>query len=110
MLEQGGMTPYEALRSATIHGAHYLGMDGDIGSLAPGKLADLAIIDGNPLEDLRLSEAVSHTILGGRIYDAATMDQQWPDVVERAPLSWESSRGKVDPAVASGHSCGCGRH
>ena len=110
MLEQGGMTPYEALRSATLHGARYLGMDGDIGSLAPGKLADLAVIDGNPLDDLRLSEAVAHTVLGGRVYDSATMDQQWPAVVERPPLSWEASRGSVDPTAASGHSCGCGRH
>ena len=110
MLEQGGFTPYEALRSATLHGARYLGLDGDLGSLTTGKLADLAVIDGNPLEDLRLSESVSHTVLGGRIYNAATMDQQWPDQVERAPLSWEASRGRVDPAVASGHTCGCGRH
>ena len=71
---------------------------------------DLAIIDGDPLSDLRQSEAVSHTILGGRVYDAATMNQQWPEVVERPPLSWESSRGRVDPAAASGHGCGCGRN
>ena len=67
-------------------------------------------IDGNPLDDLRLSEAVAHTVLGGRVYDSATMDQQWPTVVERPPLSWEASRGSVDPSSASGHSCGCGRH
>ena len=82
----------------------------DPSSAPDPQVLDLAVIDGNPLEDLRRSEAVSHTVLGGRVYDAATMHQQWPEQVERPPLSWEGSRGQVDPAAASGHTCGCGRH
>ncbi|MFQ5526605.1 MAG: amidohydrolase family protein [Thermoanaerobaculia bacterium] len=75
MLVQGGMTPHQAIRAATIEGARYIGMDSDLGSLEPGKLADLVVIDGNPLEDIRQSENVTHTMVNGRLYDAATMNE-----------------------------------
>ncbi len=110
MLEQGGMTPHEALRSATLHGARYLGMDRDIGSVETGKLADFAVIEGNPLDDLRQSEAVRYTVLGGRVYESATMNQVWPEPVERPALFWRAESGGVDPDFADGHACGCGRH
>ncbi len=89
MFAQGGMTPHEALRSATLHGARYLGLDGDIGSLEPGKLADLVIIDGNPLEDIRLSERVTHVMANGRLFDAATMNETGNHVRKRGPFWWE---------------------
>ena len=75
MLVQGGMTPHQALRSATLEGARYLGMDSQLGSLEPGKLADLIVIDGNPLGDIRESENVTYTMVNGRLYDAATMTE-----------------------------------
>ncbi len=59
MLQQGGMTPMESLRAATIAGARYLGLDRDIGSLEKGKLADLIVLDRNPLENIRYSESIS---------------------------------------------------
>ncbi|HLE85256.1 MAG TPA: amidohydrolase family protein, partial [Thermoanaerobaculia bacterium] len=78
MMEQGGMTPHEVLRAATLDGAWYLGMDRDLGSIEPGKLADLAILSANPLEDLRSSTSVEQVMVGGRLYDAATLDQIAP--------------------------------
>ncbi|MCG8461390.1 MAG: amidohydrolase family protein, partial [Holophagales bacterium] len=99
MLEQGGMTPMEALRAGTWNGAAYLGLEGDIGSLEAGKLADLAVIEGDPLEDLRRSEKVSHVMVNGRLYDAATMSQIAPEQVEREPFFFERNR---EPLVSAG--------
>ena len=75
MFQQGGMSNLEALRSATINGAIYIGMDHQIGSVEKGKLADLIVIDGNPLDDIQQTENVELTILNGRVYDAATMNE-----------------------------------
>lgn len=75
MLQQGGMSNHEALQCATINGARYLGMDHQIGSLEVGKLADLIVLDKNPLENIRNSEFVRYTMVNGRLYDAATMNE-----------------------------------
>ena len=73
MLQQGGMTPMESLRAATIAGARYLGLDGDIGSLEKGKLADLIVLDRNPLENIRNSESIGMVMMNGRLYDGKTL-------------------------------------
>ena len=116
MLEQGGMTPHEALRSATLHGAQYIGMEKDIGSLEAGKLADLVVIDGNPLEDLRQTEDVALVMVNGRLFDAATMDQIGNHPEKRQPFWFQ--RDAVDDRFIwmpesfmqeGGAVCTCGR-
>ena len=108
MFVQGGMTPHEALRAGTFNGAFYLGLDGDIGSLEPGKLADLVVIDGDVLSDIRKSEDITHTMINGRLYDADTMDEIAPDARARPTLAWEKDgtwvRGATD---AETNGCGC---
>ncbi|MEP7132951.1 MAG: amidohydrolase family protein, partial [Acidobacteriota bacterium] len=89
MLNQGGLSPHEALRSATLNGARTLGMDRDIGTLEPGKLADVIVIDGNPLQDIRQSEKVQWTMVNGRLYDAATMNESGSRERKRARYWWE---------------------
>jgi Tol biopolymer transport system component/imidazolonepropionase-like amidohydrolase len=102
MLAQGGFTPWEMLRAASTSGAHSLGMSDHIGSIEPGKLADLVLIDGNPLEDVRRTEYVHATMLNGRLYEAATMNQVWPERVEREPFFWELEGGDtIHPSTLS---------
>ena len=89
MLQQGGMSNHQALKCATIQGASYIGMDEEIGSLKAGKLADLIILDGNPLEDIKNSEFVKYTMINGRLYDAANMTEINDDAKERTKFYWE---------------------
>ena len=75
MFAQGGMSPLEALKTATINPAKTFGMDHQLGSLEAGKLADLIVIDGNPLDDIRVSDRVTHTMVNGRLFDANSMNE-----------------------------------
>jgi imidazolonepropionase-like amidohydrolase/Tol biopolymer transport system component len=89
MLQQGGMSNMQALKSATIQGAKYIGMDEEIGSLKVGKLADLIVIDGNPLEQIRESENVVYTMINGRLYYSATMNEIGNYDKKRSKFYWE---------------------
>lgn len=79
IMAQGGFTPFEAIRGATIDGATHLGMNDDIGSIEVGKLADMVIIDGDVLNDIRKSEYVSYTVINGKVFESATMNQVGSD-------------------------------
>ncbi|MGJ8745278.1 amidohydrolase family protein [Polaribacter sp.] len=75
MLQQGGLSNHETLKAATINGAEYLGIADELGSLKKGKLADLIILDKNPIEDIKNSNSVIYTMVNGRLYDVNTMNE-----------------------------------
>lgn len=86
---RGGMTPVEALRAGTIESARSLGFAKDVGSLEPGKLADLLVLDADPTTDIRNSDKISRVMLGGRMYDARTMNEVETGTAKRRPYWWE---------------------
>ncbi|HYP29144.1 MAG TPA: amidohydrolase family protein, partial [Blastocatellia bacterium] len=89
MFKQGGMSALEAIRASTIYGAEYLGLGKDIGSIEPGKLADLMVMDKSPLDDIRNTETIRFVMINGWLYDTANMDQVYPDAKPRDKFFWE---------------------
>ena len=77
-LASGGMRPLDVLRAATLHGADAIGLARDLGSVEAGKLADLVILDANPLENIQNTNSVRWVIRNGRVYEGATLEEIWP--------------------------------
>jgi len=74
LLVRAGLTPLDALRAATLNPARFLGREADLGSVARGKLADLVVLDANPLDDIRGTKKIAAVIVGGRLHDRAALD------------------------------------
>jgi imidazolonepropionase-like amidohydrolase len=89
-LTQGGMSNFDALRAATLSGAEYLGLDGWIGSLTPGKLADFVVLDADPLQNIRNSDTVYRVVKNGEMWDGTRMDRLWPTETPCPRFFWET--------------------
>ena len=87
MMQSGGLTNLETLRAATLHGADAIGLAGDLGSLEVGKLADLQVLDKNPLTDIHNTNSIRYVMKNGRIYDGNTLDEVWPRT-KPLPAQW----------------------
>lgn len=89
MFAQGGMSNMEVLKTATINPATTFGMELQLGSIKEGKLADLIVIDGDPLADIRVTDKVTHTMVNGKLFDAETMNELNGDKEQRKPFFFE---------------------
>ena len=88
----GGMAPHDVLRAATVLGAEAIGLGADLGTLEAGKLADVLVMDGDPLTDLRDTNSLRYVMKNGRLYDAETLDEEWS---RTRPLP--STAGRASP-------------
>ena len=91
-LQSGGMRPIDALKAATILGAEGLGLDKDLGSLEPGKLADLIIMEKNPLENIRNTNTIQYVMKNGRLYDGNSGDEVYPQQRKLDRSEWKFDR------------------
>lgn len=96
MLQMGGLTPLQAIRCATQNGADYIGMGDQIGSLEKGKLADLIVMEKNPLENIRNTESIQYVMVNGRLFDAETMNEIGNYNVKRSKFYWENIKNSVN--------------
>jgi len=90
---RGGMSPVEALKAGTITSAQSLGMGKDIGSIEVGKLADLVILSDDPSADIANSDNIEQVMIGGRLYDAKTLNEVGTGTATRQPYWWEANGG-----------------
>jgi imidazolonepropionase-like amidohydrolase len=74
LLVNAGLTPAEALRTATINPPRFLGMTDSLGVVAKGKVADLVLLDGNPLQDIANTKRIRAVIQGGHLLDRRALD------------------------------------
>jgi len=87
-LAMGGMTPREVLQAATIDGARIIGFDQDLGSLEPGKLADLVVLTRSPLDDIRNTNTIRYVMKNGELYEGDVLTEIWPERKELPAFWW----------------------
>jgi len=97
-VQSGGMSNHDALRVATVLGAQAIGLGNDLGSLESGKLADLVVLEANPLDNIRNTNTIRYVMKNGRLYRGDTLDEVWPRQRSAADEPWRH----IAPTTQSG--------
>jgi hypothetical protein len=84
ILVEAGLSPMEALQAATLNPARFLGKETELGTVARGKIADLVLLDANPLDDIRNTTKINSVVFNGRLLDRTALDQLLTQVHARA--------------------------
>ena len=96
MLQSGDMTNMEALQIATIQGAMSIGYEADLGSIEVGKLADLVVLDSNPLDDIQNSTDIRYVMKNGELYEGETLNRIWPSARAFPIPHWVQEQQALD--------------
>ena len=97
-IQSGGLNEHDVLRIATIYGAEGIGFGNDLGSIEPGKLADILVLDADPLENIRNSNSIRYVVKNGRLYQGDSLDEVWPRQQKLPAPYWRDSA----PSTAAG--------
>lgn len=94
-MASGGLANHDVLRVATIYGAEAIGMGQDLGSLEPGKMADLLVLDADPLDNIRNTASIHYVMKNGRLYEGATLNEVYPRQRPMPPQWWAEGPPKT---------------
>jgi len=99
-IASGGMKPMDVLRVGTVYGAESIGLGKQIGSLEAGKLADLIVLDGNPLDDIKNTNTIRYVMKNGRVYEGNTLNEIWPRQ-RPMPKQWWMTHDALTPEAGA---------
>ncbi|MEZ4850373.1 MAG: amidohydrolase family protein [Bacteroidia bacterium] len=98
-IASGGISNHDALKVATIFGAEGIGLEKELGSLEPGKLADLVILEKNPLENIRNTNTIEMVMMNGRLYNGNNLNKIYPEEKPAGPFYWKTREPENVPGI-----------